>query len=131
MHDILNRKELDMDVFDKHFMYNIRWVLKTYQPVCQHFVWLGNTANGNEGIDPPYPQTVANMEECDTDVKKAIGSDPELQSIVSFIDVQCFYVPSSCRFCSYGRRLVHGFGQLANSVHVKEGREYVHDQWCS
>lgn len=87
MHDIINRKELDMDVFDKNFMYNILWVLKTYQPACQQFVWLGNTANGNEGIDPTYLQTVENMEECDTDVKKAIGSDPELQSIVSFIDV--------------------------------------------
>jgi len=93
MHDVLQRA-YQLAVrgdFDHKFMDNIRWLLKRYQPVCQHIVWIGNTANGNEGNTTLYPhmltQTMSNMIQIDTDVKDVIESDPELHAMVSFIDV--------------------------------------------
>mmetsp|Transcript_6838 Transcript_6838/g.10245 ORF Transcript_6838/g.10245 Transcript_6838/m.10245 type:complete len:423 (+) Transcript_6838:138-1406(+) len=91
MHNIINRaiRGMDKDVFDAKFTDNILWVLKTYQPVCQHFVWLGNTANGNETLANPFHflQTMENMKQMDTEIKEVIESEPELRSMVSFIDV--------------------------------------------
>ena len=50
---IFYAKFMDMD--------NLRWLLQTYQPVCQHIIWIGNTANGNEGNTMMYSTKFINQ----------------------------------------------------------------------
>lgn len=47
MHDIAFLTNENDEDFDKKYKDNVGWMLEQYQPVCEHIVWLGNTANGN------------------------------------------------------------------------------------
>ena len=92
MHDVGFRgQEKEDSVFDEKYMDNVRWMLQKYQPVCEHIIWLGNTANGNEGnttlYPTPYRQTMENMKQINAIVKNVIQDLPELQMMMSFIDV--------------------------------------------
>ena len=93
MHVTIQRRWLAKGdrVFDSKFMENVHWAFKVYQPVCQHIVWIGNTANGNEDNSTMYSrkftQTMENMKQIDLDVKDVIEADSKLNAMVSFIDV--------------------------------------------
>ena len=43
------------DVLEQKFKENIHWLLSTYQPLCQHIIWIGNTGNGNERNNKMFP----------------------------------------------------------------------------
>jgi hypothetical protein len=72
---------------------NLKWLLTLFQPVCDHIIWLGNTANGHEKNNIMYPlpavkiQTMESMKQMDTDVKEVIQANPQFHNLVSFIDV--------------------------------------------
>ena len=106
MHDIAFLTNENEEDFHKKYMDNVGWMLEQYQPVCEHIVWLGNTANGNEENTELYPrgrsrkqiggwarrhgymQTMANMKQMDNNVKNVIENLPEnIQTKMSFIDV--------------------------------------------
>ena len=66
------------------FVRNVKFMLTTMKPVCEHIIWLGNTTNKEP---TRFPQTMERMISFDKGVKELIGSEPELLSMMSFIDV--------------------------------------------
>ncbi len=57
------------------FISNVRWLLKTLQPECEHFIWLSNTANG---VEQDFKQTLKSMKNWDSGVKDLIAADQDL-----------------------------------------------------
>ncbi len=57
------------------FISNVRWLLKTLQPECDHLIWLSNTANG---VEQDFKQTLKSMKSWDSGVKDLIAADQGL-----------------------------------------------------
>ena len=66
------------------FVQNVKFMLTTMMPVCEHMIWLGNTTNGRKS---EYPQTMKQMKSWDRAVKEMLESEPKLHGMMSFLDV--------------------------------------------
>jgi hypothetical protein len=66
------------------FVQNVKFMLTTMMPVCEHMIWLGNTTNGRKS---EYPQTMKQMKGWDRAVKEMLESEPELRGMMSYIEV--------------------------------------------
>ena len=78
-HDIL----ID-GITTEDFVRNVKFMLTTMKPACEHMIWLGNTTNGKES---EYLQTMKQMKIFDRGVKEMLESEPELLGMMSFLDV--------------------------------------------
>lgn len=83
-HDLLVREFEGMMISTEEFVRNVKFMLTTMKPVCEHMIWLGNTSNNQK---TKYRQTKENIMRLEKGVKEMIGSEPELLSMMSYIDV--------------------------------------------
>jgi hypothetical protein len=66
------------------FIKNVRFMLTSMMPSCEHMIWLGNTTNGRKS---EFLQTMKQMKVWDRAVKELLESEPELRNVMSFLDV--------------------------------------------
>ncbi|EJK73102.1 hypothetical protein THAOC_05293 [Thalassiosira oceanica] len=62
---------------------NVRFLLKTFQNVCEHIVWLGNTAPLRD--DTEYKQTVESMRDYEAAVQRILSSSTS--DDISYVNV--------------------------------------------
>lgn len=63
---------------------NVKFLLMTMKPACEHIIWLGNTSSNRRST---YRQAKERMFHLEKGVKELIASEPELQEMLSFLDV--------------------------------------------
>ena len=71
---------------------NVKFMLDQFSAVCDHIIWLGNTAPRDDWVQKKYPQTKKLMKSWDNAVKELIGGESELTDKMSFVDVSEFSV---------------------------------------
>mmetsp|Transcript_25446 Transcript_25446/g.53208 ORF Transcript_25446/g.53208 Transcript_25446/m.53208 type:complete len:381 (-) Transcript_25446:36-1178(-) len=69
-----------------YFLRNVKFLLETFSHVCEHMIWIGNTANKKD--DDKYPQTKELMKQWDTATKRMIEAEPTLRDMMTFIEVR-------------------------------------------
>lgn len=67
------------------YLRNVNSMLKNFTSVCEHIIWLGNTAPS--GGESHHLQTIDNMKSWDNAVRELIGMETEFFHNMSFIDV--------------------------------------------
>jgi len=76
------------DISTGTYVQNVKFMLDLFIPVCEHIIWLGNTAPAaTNASSPKYKQTIALTKSWNEAVIELIGNETTFSDRMSFVDV--------------------------------------------